>query len=62
MEKYLLNRKDAADRYGMSVRGLETLYMRNPDFPIVRVGKKVLIPIEAADKWFESYIGGRVAM
>lgn len=62
MEQYLLNRRDAAKRYGMSVRGLETLYMRNPDFPVIRMGKKVLIPVEAADKWFESYIGGRIAM
>lgn len=58
----MLDRKDAAERYGMSVRGLETLYTRNPDFPIIRVGRKVMIPVKAADEWFESYIGEQIAM
>ena len=37
---YLLTRKAAARRYGMSVRTLEEFYRRNPDFPTVRLGPR----------------------
>ena len=57
-EQYLLNRQQAAERYGMSVRGLEDMYRQHPDFPIVRLGRKVLIHREAADRWFDSFLGG----
>lgn len=57
-EQYLLNRQQAAERYGMSVRGLEDMYRQRPDFPIVRLGRKVLIHREAADRWFDSFLGG----
>ena len=53
---YLLTRKNAAQRYGMSVRGLEEMYKRHPEFPIVRVGRKVLIHRDKADAFFTSYV------
>ena len=51
---YLLTRKAAARRYGMSVRTLEEFYRRNPDFPIVRLGpRNVKIHRVQADRWFD---------
>lgn len=51
---YLLTRKEAAKRYGMSVRGLEDFYRRNPDFPLVRLGRRnVKIHRERADRYFD---------
>lgn len=51
---YLLTRAQAARRYGMTVRGLEEFYKRNPDFPLVRLGRRnVKIHRERADRWFD---------
>lgn len=62
MEPYLLTRKQAAERYGISLRQLEELYRRHPDFPVLRAGRKVLIHREQADKWFTDWIGGEIAV
>ena len=51
-EPLLLSRQEAAERYGISLRQLDGLYRRNPDFPILRIGRKVLIHREEADKYF----------
>jgi len=52
--QYLLTRKQAAQRYGMTVRGLEEYYKRNPGFPLVRLGNhNVKIHRERADAWFD---------
>lgn len=61
-EPYLLDREKAADRYGMSVRSLEDLYRRHPDFPIIRRGRRVMIHRQRADEWFDSYIGDEIPM
>lgn len=61
-DRYLLNRQEAADRYGISVRGLESLYKRYRDFPVLRLGRKVLIHRERADQWFTDYIGTEIDM
>lgn len=54
---YLLTRKQAARRYGMSVRGLEEYYRRNPDFPLVRLGpRNVKIHRQQADRWFDNLL------
>jgi len=51
---YLLTRAQAARRYGMTVRGLEDFYRRNPDFPLVRLGRRnVKIHRERADRYFD---------
>lgn len=60
-EPFLLTRRDAAKRYGLCQRTLDDLYRRDPTFPVVRVGKKVLIYREDADAWFKSYRGGAIA-
>lgn len=61
-EPYLIDRATAADRYGMSVRGLEDMYRRHPDFPIIRRGRKVLIHRQRADEWFDQYVGDEIPM
>ena len=61
-DAYLLNRQRAADRYGVSVRGLEDLYRKHPDFPIIRLGKKVLVHRQRADEWFDEYVGDVIDM
>lgn len=61
-DEYLLDRQTAARRYGMSVRGLEDMYKRHPDFPIIRRGRKVLVHRKRADEWFDDYVGGEIDM
>lgn len=61
-EPYLLDREKAADRYGMSVRNLEDLYRRHPDFPIIRRGRRVMVHRQKADEWFDNYIGDEIPM
>lgn len=51
---YLLTRKEAAKRYGMTVRGLEDYYKAHKDFPLVRLGRRnVKIHRERADRYFD---------
>ena len=54
---YLLTRQEAAERYRISVKQLERVYRRNRDFPVVRVGRTVLIHRDRADSWFTESIG-----
>ena len=61
-DAYLLDRHQAAARYGVSVRGLELMYKQHPDFPIIRVGKKVLVHRRKADEWFDDYIGDSIEL
>ena len=61
-DEYLLDRQKASIRYGMSIRGLEEMYKRHPDFPIIRRGKKVLVHRQRADEWFDQYIGDVIDM
>jgi len=61
-DHYLLTRREASDRYGISVRGLETLYARYADFPVLRFGRKVLIHRDRADQWFTDFIGLEIDM
>lgn len=61
-DEYLLDREKASARYGMSIRGLEEMYKRHPDFPIIRVGRKVLIHRRRADEWFDEYVCGEIDM
>lgn len=57
---YLLTRKAAAERYSISLRQLDELYRRDPEFPILRVGHKVLIHREMADAYFTRYLHGEI--
>ena len=56
----LITREQAAERYNISLRTLDSLYKRHKDFPIIRVGWKVLIHREAADRWFTEWIGATI--
>lgn len=51
-DEYLLTREQATRRYSISLRTLVELYRRDPEFPVLRVGKKVLIHREQADEYF----------
>jgi hypothetical protein len=53
---YLLTSKMAQKRYSIGQRTLDDLYRRDPEFPALRVGKKVLIHREQADAYFTRYI------
>lgn len=58
---YLLTRAQAARRYGMAVRGLEEYYRHNPDFPLVRLGKRnVKIHRERADRYFDDLADAQI--
>ena len=59
-EQYLIDREQAVERYGISMRTLEALYHRYKDFPVIRVGKKVMVFREAADRWFSEWMGETV--
>lgn len=49
---YLLTRVQATKRYNISLRTLVELYRRDPEFPVLRVGKKVLVHRDGADDYF----------
>ena len=50
---YLLTRAAAAKRYGMTVRRYEEFYKLHPDFPLVRIGRRVMTHRIRADEWFD---------
>lgn len=54
---FLLTREQAVERYGIPMRTLVRLYQRYRDFPIVRVGRSVMVHREKADDWFTERIG-----
>ena len=54
---YLMTRKEASQRYSISIRQLDELYRRNKDFPVLRIGHKVLIHRDKADAFFSERIG-----
>lgn len=53
---FLLTREQAVERYGIPMRTLVRIYQRNRDFPLVRVGRSVMIHREKADEWFTERI------
>lgn len=53
---FLLTRKAATERYSISLRQLDELQRRDPEFPVLRVGRKVLIHRDGADAYFTRYI------
>lgn len=53
---YLLTRKMACQRYSISIREMEQLYKSDPEFPVLRVGRKVLVHRDNADAYFTRYI------
>lgn len=55
-DHYLLTRFEAAERYCISVRQIDKL-IRDPTFPVVRIGRSVRIHRDWADKWFDDTVG-----
>ena len=53
---YLLTRTQAARRYSLAQRIFAEIYRRDPDFPIIRVGKRVMVHREQADAYFTRFI------
>ena len=53
---YLLSRREASHRYGMSQRQLDELYRRDPEFPVLRIGRRVMVHRDEADAYFTRYI------
>lgn len=51
-ESYLLTRVQASKRYGLPQRSFDDLYRADPKFPVIRIGKHVMIHRELADKYF----------
>lgn len=49
---YLLSRNEAARRYGISERQLDRLQRSDPEFPWVRIGRRVLVHRDEADAYF----------
>ena len=53
---FLLSRSQAAKRYGMSLRQLDELYRRHEEFPILHIGRRVMVHRDEADAYFTRYI------
>lgn len=51
-ESYRLTRVQASKRYGLPQRSFDDLYRADPKFPVIRIGKRVMIHRELADKYF----------
>ena len=58
--KRALTIAEACEVYSMSRSQLDDL-RANHDFPFVRIGRKVWIPVAAADQWFADRVGQDVA-
>ena len=58
---FLLTREQARRRYNVCIRTLQEMYRRDPEFPVVRVGRKVLVHRDQADAYFTRYIGDEIA-
>ena len=54
---FLLTREQAAKRYGLAQRIMDEVYRRDPTFPVLRVGKRVMIHRDKADEYFTERIG-----
>lgn len=52
----MLTRKDAAKKLDVSLPTLDRLISR-PDFPKIRLGRSVKIPVELLERWIEANIG-----
>lgn len=57
-ERLALNAAEAAEMIGVSVPTLRQLTHR-ADFPVVRVGRRYLIPIAGLQRWLDEQAGGQ---
>jgi len=56
-DEYLITREQAARRYGLAQRIFDQLYRNDPEFPSMRVGKRVMVHRQEADKYFTQRLG-----
>jgi hypothetical protein len=59
IEARCLDLETAADVYGLSTNGIRRL-IEHSDFPCVKVGRRSLVPVVAADEWFIERVGTTV--
>ena len=59
MEKLTLTPKETANQLGIGLNKVYELINRNV-IPSVRVGRKLLIPVESLEKWLLISAGGTV--
>lgn len=52
MEKLAINVKEAAKLLGIGVANMYTLVHRE-DFPVIQVGNRLVIPLEAFRRWLD---------
>lgn len=56
MEKLALNSKEAAAALGVSLPTFYDLSNRS-DFPVIRVGRRVLVPVDGLRRWLDEQSG-----
>lgn len=59
---FLISRSQAARRYGMSQRQFDELYRRHPEFPVLHIGRRVMVHREEADAFFTRNIRDVIEM
>lgn len=59
-EKLAMNSKEAAAALGVSLPTFYELSNRK-DFPVIRVGRRVLVPVDGLRRWLEEQSGGQSA-
>lgn len=52
MEKLAITVKEAAQMLGIGLAGMYTLVHRE-DFPVIQVGHRLVIPLEAFRRWLD---------
>ncbi len=57
MEKINFTSKEACEAANVSAPTLRK-WTRTPGFPVIRAGKKILIPIEPFKRWLEEQANG----
>jgi len=58
-QKYTLTVREFAQRLGVSMPTAYQLCNR-ADFPLLRIGRRMLIPVERLEEWIRAHAGGDV--
>lgn len=54
MEKFTISVQELSSRMGISLPKAYQL-VKKPGFPVLRIGTRILIPIDALNKWLLTY-------
>ncbi len=57
-EKLTMTVEEAGKRLGIS-RPMAYELTKRPDFPVLRIGRRIVIPIDGLDLWVRSNTGSR---